>query len=66
MFIAMIMICGLPDGNNGCVAIVNKIPMNSEVECAENIMFNAPLISDGLPFGAFIADWKCTEMFVAG
>ena len=66
MFIAMILICGLPEGNMGCVAIVDNTPLNTEIECAEHIMRSAPVISENLAFGAFIADWGCTQMSVAG
>lgn len=66
MFIAMILICGLPNGNMGCVAIVDKTPRNTETECADLIMRTAPVISENLAFGAFIADWGCTQMSVAG
>ena len=66
MFVAMILVCGLQQGNFSCQAIVNKMPMATEDECYNNIRDNVPAISDGLPTGAFIADFECVSMSIAG
>lgn len=66
MYIAVILICGLPQGNMICQAIVNRIPLTTSEECVANVEEALSQIRAGLPYPAHIADYDCVPMSIAG